>query len=53
LIYPGHHYTLSQGQSAAIDAIALALRLPSLFDVDLLLQLDIVAPFLASAGVFE
>lgn len=47
-----YHYTLSyvsslpssspEGQSAAIDAIALALRLPSLFDLDPLFKLDAV-----------
>ncbi|KAG1811886.1 uncharacterized protein BJ212DRAFT_1483591 [Suillus subaureus] len=47
-----YHYTLSyvpslpspspEGQSAAIDAIALALRLPSLFDFDPLFKLDAV-----------
>ncbi|KAG0702392.1 hypothetical protein DFH29DRAFT_921438 [Suillus ampliporus] len=47
-----YQYTLSyvsslptsspDGQSAAIDAIALALRLPSLFDLDPLLKLDAV-----------
>ncbi|KIK40666.1 hypothetical protein CY34DRAFT_806962 [Suillus luteus UH-Slu-Lm8-n1] len=47
-----YNYTLSyvsslpssspEGQSAAIDAIALALRLPSLFDLDPLFKLDAV-----------
>jgi translation initiation factor 3 subunit M len=47
-----YQYTLSyvsslpssspEGQSAAIDAIALALRLPSLFDLDPLFKLDAV-----------
>ncbi|KAG1718160.1 uncharacterized protein EDB91DRAFT_1352529 [Suillus paluster] len=46
-----YQYTLSylsslptshDGQSAAIDAIALALRLPSLFDLDPLFKLDVV-----------